>query len=107
MSRFQVGGLALIIKGCDHNKNVGKTVTLLEYLGETERLKDAWRISAEGLHLSNFDTNESWIGGKGSFVNIEKHRLIPLGDSKSMDDIRHEEMKHSHLEPFQMEILDE
>lgn len=98
MSRFEAGGLALIIKGADHDINVGKTVTLIEYLGDTKRLKDAWLVSAEGLLLTEIDTGKQWTGDKDSRVHIEKHRLIPLGDKQSQGELRKETMKYPYLD---------
>lgn len=42
MSRLQVGGLALIIKGKGSDENVGKVVELTLYLGNHKSITDAW-----------------------------------------------------------------
>lgn len=81
MSRLQVGGLALIIKG--EAKNIGKTVELTSHLGSFKGLADSWFVFCEdGLILSD----ES-ISNEGA---IESHRLLPLGDKQTQDELSKE-----------------
>lgn len=93
MSRFEAGGLALIIKGYKGDYNIGKTVTLIKYIGDRKDFKDVWEISAEGIIASDLTH-----GKAGETMYIEKHRLIPLGDRKSQGELRQETMKYPHLE---------
>lgn len=94
MSRFEAGGLALIIKGYTSDVNVGKTVTLLRFIGDKAEFKDVWEVSAEGIVGAR--TNE--VCKAGEVIHIEKHRLIPLGDKKSQGELRQETMKYPYLD---------
>jgi len=88
MSRLQVGGLALIIKGVTTNVNVGKVVELRKHYLKTttiqgDSLIDAWDCYCE----------QGLIDTDGNFLDIacfESHRLIPLGDKKTQDKFKKE-----------------
>lgn len=72
MSRLQVGGLALIIKGYTNDMNVGMTVELVEFDGSD----DEWLCkSSDGLlSILGQIIPEAWV---------HKSRLIPLGDKQT------------------------
>lgn len=81
MSRLQVGGLALIIKG--NELNIGKTVELTKFLGEFKGLSNAWFVFCEdGLMVENY--------GFISEGAIESDRLLPLGDKQTQDELAKE-----------------
>ena len=81
MSRLQVGGLALIIKG--EAENIGKTVELTSHLGSFKGLDDSWFVFCEdGLILSD----ES-ISNEGA---IESYRLLLLFGKQTQDEFKKE-----------------
>lgn len=88
MSRLQVGGLALIIKGATTQMNVGKVVELRKHYPSTitvqgNSLIDAWDCYCEsGL----VDTS----GKVRDVACFESHRLIPLGDKQTQDELAKE-----------------
>lgn len=87
MSRLQVGGLALIIKGKGSDENVGKVVELTLYLGNHKSITDAWICYCEDGFLMDNKT----IQNEGA---IEAHRLMPLGDKQTQDEL----LRESELE---------
>lgn len=88
MSRLQVGGLALIIKGISTQENVGKVVVLKKHYPSTitmqgNSLIDAWDCYCESGLID--------IRGKVRYVAcFESHRLIPLGDKQTQDELAKE-----------------
>ena len=92
MSRLQVGGLALIIKGINTHENVGKVVELRKHYPSTitmqgNSLIDAWDCYCESGLVD--------VSGRVRDVAcFESHRLIPLGDKQGQDEI----MKEKELE---------
>ncbi|WP_288378644.1 hypothetical protein [uncultured Acinetobacter sp.] len=83
MSRLQVGGLALIIKGSNSDKNVGKVVELTSYLGDHKSIVDAWFCYCkDGLIM-----DDNSLKNEGA---VESHRLIPLGDDQTQAEFRKE-----------------
>lgn len=88
MSRLQVGGLALIIKGERGEVNVGKTVTLLGFHGDDLGHKALWKTTNEGL-VFNTPNKKSPL----SYALIPADRLIPLGDKETQDTFHKEEME--------------
>ena len=83
-SRLQVGGLALIIKGATSDKNVGKVVELTSYLGDHKSITDAWFCYCEDGFLMDDDS----VKNEGA---VESHRLIPMGDQQTQDELRKEQ----------------
>lgn len=82
-NRLQAGGLALIIKGDYSDLNVGKTVELTSYLGKFRDIDDAWFVYCEdGLSIDGGTT-----GNEGA---IASHRLMPLGDKQTQDELAKE-----------------
>lgn len=82
-NRLQVGGLALIVKGDYSDLNVGKTVELASYLGKFGDIDDTWFIYCEeGLYI-----DDGTIKNEGA---IESHRLMPLGDKQTQDELAKE-----------------
>lgn len=82
-NRLQVGGLALIIKGDYSDLNVGKTVELTSYLGKFGDIGDAWFVYCEdGLVMDDFK-----LKNEGA---IASHRLMPLGDKQTQDELAKE-----------------
>lgn len=88
MRRLQVGGMALIIKAGLNDLNVGKTVVIKEYFASKSTkeggfLIGAWScFSEEGLYTVS-----------GELTNIacfESHRLMPLGDKQTQDELAKE-----------------
>ena len=83
MSRLQVGGLALIIKGCVDQRNVGKVVKLIEFVPEFYGISSCWNVECESLI--------EFEGGYLSKVGIvEQYRLMPLGDKQTQDELAKE-----------------
>lgn len=88
MSRLQVGGLALIIKGANSDRNVGKVVELTSYLGDHKSITDAWFCYCE----DGFFMDDGSVENEGA---IESHRLIPIGDKQTQDQfIKEQELCH-------------
>lgn len=78
MSRLQVGGLALIIKGKIDHSNVGKTVTLVSFNAEDGK----WVCECkEGFNV---------IGSIEKKGLVHYSRLIPLGDKQTQDELAKE-----------------
>ena len=86
MSRLQVGGLALVIKGTTSDVNVGKTVQLLGYHGDELEYKDLWKTTTGDLVFST-PNKKSPLG----FALIPADRLLPLGDKQTQDQFKKEE----------------
>ncbi len=88
MSRLQVGGLALIIKARVNDSNVGKVVELRKYYPsiitvQGDSLIDAWDCYCESGLID--------MSGKVRDVAcFESHRLIPLGDKQTQDELAKE-----------------
>lgn len=89
MSRLQVGGLALIIKGEISDINVGKVVTLISFHGDDLGYKDLWQTSADGLVFNTADGKSTM-----DFALIPQDRLMPLGDKQTQDEL----LRESELE---------
>lgn len=83
MSRLQVGGLALVIKGETSDRNVGKVVELTSYLGDHKTISNAWFCYCE----NGFVMDDGSIKNEGA---VEAHRLIPLGDKQTQDEFKKE-----------------
>ena len=78
MSRLQVGGLALIIKGRVDQRNVGKVVELVAFDGSDL----PWKIfREEGLCSGGSIKQYTWITAD---------RLMPLGDKQTQDELAKE-----------------
>lgn len=85
MSRLQVGGLALIIKGYKSDENVGKVVRLISFHGDEFGFKDLWSTTHENLV---FDTPTGKCMADKCL--IQQDRLIPLGDKQTQDELAKE-----------------
>ncbi len=82
MSRLQVGGLALIIKGRIDDRNVGKAVKLIEFVENYCGIGPAWQVMCEdGLDMNGYIAK---------YAFTERHRLIPLGDKQTQDELAKE-----------------
>lgn len=94
MSRLQVGGLALIINDTEL-ENVGKTVKLIQYRGESVRgmfsmsiINDCWEVYCDdGLMFPDGSIHK--MNGFTSARN-----LMPLGDQQTQDEFRKEELEN-------------
>ena len=95
MRRLQVGWLALIVNDTEQ-ENIGKTVKLIQYRGESVRgkfsmsiINDCWEVHCDdGLMFPDGSINK--INGFTSSRN-----LMPLGDQQTQDELAKEkELEH-------------
>ena len=82
MSRLQVGGLALVIKGETSDLNVGLTVELIDH----DCFANQWLAqNNDGILLRNGKIdNRAWFTAD---------RLLPLGDKQTQDELVKEKEK--------------
>jgi hypothetical protein len=81
MSRLQVGGLALVIKGTKSDLNVGLTVELIHY----DDWSGEWLAqNNDGILLINGKIdNQAWFAAD---------RLLPIGDKQTQDELQKEKL---------------
>lgn len=94
MSRLQVGGLALIVNDTEL-ENIGKVVKLVGFHGNSMRGRFSMSIVHDGWNVS-CDDGLMFPDGilRNAIGLISSKNLMPLGDQKTQDEFRKEELEN-------------